>query len=99
MNRGCAQRHSALCMRVLASAPARTVAGEEEVCRVRVGEREREKERERAGEREGGRRPRRERERGMEREREREAATMSASSCQPGRASTVWKYLGEDGET
>lgn len=65
-------------MRVLASAPARTVAGEEEVCRVRVGVREREKGREGLErERQGG-------DPGERKKREKEAATMSSSSCQPG---------------
>lgn len=73
--------HSALRMRVFASAPARTVAGEEEVCRVHVEERGRKREKE------IGRRP--------ERKREREAATIKSSSCQPGRAFTVWSYPGE----
>lgn len=68
-------------MRVFASATARTVAGEEEVCRVHVGERGREGERER--------------DREETREKEREAATMKSSSCQPGRAFTVWSYPGE----
>lgn len=63
---------------VCASAPARTVAGEEEVCRVRVGVRERERGREGLErERQGG-------DPGDRKKREKEGATMSSSSCQPG---------------
>lgn len=85
---------SALRMRVLASAPAaRAVAGKEEVCCVREGWGGRERggvgvKRERVR--------KKEREETQERDKEKEAAaTVSSSSCQPGRASTVWNYLGE----